>query len=569
MDDRNDNRCLPGHRTLLKRVALAAMITMTATAGNPVDAIGETPGAVESSATSSQAVAAIRPGLLLHAVPASEYITFRTPQSSSVVTVGVDHTGIKPSESTRMTGTTSDDMSNDKPSYAQRPWSKPTEKTLKPYIAPDSLADMVRSVSPDQSIVPGEKFETGLSLPSNEPLRFDDTRDFASTQSINHVGIPVSSDAVTIGAPDFEPTTLESNSSSSVSNAPALSTDFLTRSIDQEIAQQRTRSVADSQGFEVFALENLQPPAPEVPLVETDLPNINATIHAKRLRKLAQAALVDSRSRLRRRATHTARKHALEALRLSIDIEDAVEGGNEHVRDLRIAQNAIRESRDFEGITTTVDWRSIQRMVAVHETEILKSEDLENLSSVQATESYLNLAKTKLVSAAGHSALAAESMLLLGMIEKQVHSRDDVHSGAVSLIYHGAATEIQPNSAEAYREYGRTLLEQGLVRQSIGSLKHSVALKPTRTAYQILLDASRRGGDYDLAQKCLSSLKDPSLFNDTAVVQVPPRQFAASYRPTPQTINAVPSASSPKPQEEPAKEKTRISFRSFFPFGRR
>ena len=571
MDNQHDGRCSHQQRTLAKRVALSALIALTATLGNSVDANDATPDRLNPSVTSGQS------GLLLHAVPASEFVTFRSPQHSSVVTVGVDHTGVKPSESMRRTATTSDDITNNKPSYAHHPWSSTADEKLKPYIAPDSLADLVRSGSPQQSIVPEsiipeKNFGSGLSLPSDLPLRFDDTQDFETTQPINHVGTPVASDAVTIGAPDFQSTSSKSNSPTAVSGAPELSTDFASPAVDQGVLQQRTRSVADKQGFEMFSLESLQPPAPEVSLAEKELPSINTTIHANRLRQLAQAALNDSRSGLRRRATHTAQKHALEALRLSIDIEDALDRGNEHVRDLRVAQNAIRESRDFAGVTTTVDWRSIQRMVAVHETEILKSEDLKNLSAVQATEAYLNLARTKLVSAAGDSALAAESMLLLGVIEKQVLSREDVHSGAVGLVYHGAATEIQPNNAEVYREYGRTLLEQGLVSQSVRALKQSVAIKPTKTGYQALLDASRRGGDYDLAQKCLGALKDPSLFNDTAVVQLQPRQFAASYRPTPQTINAIPNGSASKPTpkaETPSEEKPRISFRSLFSFGRR
>ncbi|KAA1260664.1 hypothetical protein LF1_32040 [Rubripirellula obstinata] len=544
------------------------MIALASSIGTNLDASGEIPSEANHGSVAGET------RILLHSVPVSEHVTFRAPLSPVVVTAGIDQTDAKPFEARQVTGTTSADVSKNRPSYAQSPWPNKTDDTLKPYIAPDSLADMVRSGSPRQSIVPARKFETGLSMPSDLETRFDDTREFDSTHSINHVGRPIHSDAVNVRTPDFDSSSDTSQFNPIVSDASKLSADFSKPKIDTSSLQQRTRRIADKQGFQMFSMESLQPPPAEVSLPEAQVStaNNNAIIHAKRLRKLAQAALADSRSRLQRRATHTARKHALEALRLSIDIEDALAGGNQHVRDLRIAQNAIREAKDFEGVTTTVDWRSIQRMVAVHETEILKSQDLKTLSAVQATDAYLNLARTKLVSAAGHSALAAESMLLLGMIEKQVLSREDVHSGAVSLTYHGAATEIQPSNAEAHREYGRTLLEQGLVRQSILSLKQSVAIQPSRTGYHILLNASRRGGDYDLAQQCIRALDDPSLFNDTAVVQLPPSQFAASYRPTPQTINAIPATSSPKPDvkdPEPDQEKTRISFRSFFPFGRR
>ncbi len=570
MDDRNDKH---SSQKASKRLALAAMITLVASAGTTTDAIGEMSSTANSRPVAGQTTPS-QTGMLLHSVPASERVTFQAPFSSAVITMGVDRTGVEPSEANRVTGTTSADVENSKPSYAKHPWTSTSSENLKPYIAPDSLADMVRLNEPQRALDSIKDFEAGLSMPSDVESQFDVTREFESTHSINHVGRPVHTDAVNVQAPDFEPASTKSQLNVIVSDVPKLPANFSASEPESSSLKSSTGSAVNSEGFTMFSVHDLQPPQHEqlLPAAESPSPTATSTIHARRLGKLARAALADSRSRLRKRATHTAQKHALEALRLSVDIEDAIRGGNQHAGDLRVAQNAIRESKDFEGITTTVDWRSIQRMVAVHETEILKSKDLKHVSAVQATDAYLNLARTKLVSAAGDSALAAESMLLLGLIEKQVLSRADIHSGAVSLIYHGAAIEICPANAEAHREYGRTLLEQGLVNQSIQSLKQSVALKPSRAGYQVLLDASRRGGDYDLAKHCLNALNNPSLLNDTAIVQLPPRQFAASYRPTPQTIHAVPSPVSSKATAtnvEPEKEKTRISFRSFFPFGRR
>lgn len=306
--------------------------------------------------------------------------------------------------------------------------------------------------------------------------------------------------------------------------------------------------------------------------------NHHATIHAERLRKLATRALTDSRLRLRRGATHSAKQYALEALRLSIDIQDINAGGNQHAIALQQAQNAIRESMDFESIARTVDWRTLQRMVFAHETEILKTADLRQWSSLRATEAYLNHAQHKLVSAAAGSRLAAESMILLGVIEKQISTRQKIHSGAVAMIYHAAATETTPSNPAAHREYGRTLLEQGLADQAVVALKQSVSLSPSRLAFQILLDASRRSGDLELAQHCTEALQDPRLLNDTLVVQLPPSQFAATYRPTQQTVNAESTNASSEPAEsksdafkksDPPQEKPQMSFRSFLPFNQR
>jgi tetratricopeptide (TPR) repeat protein len=305
-----------------------------------------------------------------------------------------------------------------------------------------------------------------------------------------------------------------------------------------------------------------------------DTENHHATIHAEQLRKLAAQALTDSRLRLRRGATHSAKQYAMEALRLSIDIQDIRAGGNQHATDLRSAQNAIRESRDFYRIARSVDWRAIQRMVFAHETEVLKESDLRQWSSLRATESYLNDAQQKLVSAIGQSRQAAESLVLLGVIEKAFSDRQDLHSGAVALTYHAAATQSTHQSPDAYREYGRTLLEQGLADQAVDALKRSVKLRPSRLAFQCLLDASRRAGDFDLAQFCIQALQDPRLLNDSLVVQLPPSQFAATYRPT-QPISAESASTAAAPKADALNEtdlnqdQPQTSFRSFFSFGQR
>ena len=598
MEDRHPthpHRLPHPHRSarITKRLALAAMIAVTSSVTFSVQPVSASENGVsESEAIIVESQEAVSSSSL-QAVPASEQVSLRSLLQSRVVTAGVPPMQRGESKTALVAGTTIADLIKSEPQYAKRTWSdevakKETVNTpqpfLKPFIAPESLADMVRMGSPRDSTVPGtvpstvseNRFESGLSLPSDFHPTLDATADSATTMNQHHVGHPISSDAVNIQTPGFQSSDFNSVSKSQVAALPAESTDLLDIDPIPKDQGDRARRVANHQGFDLFSLKSLTPPAlgesPEGSLIETELPSVTATVHANRLRELAQISLRDSRSRLQRRATHSAQKYAFEALRLAIDVEDAMEGGNAHMRDLRVARNAIRESKDFGSLTSSVDWRTIQRMVASHETSVLKDHDLTELSSMEATEAYLELAREKLVAAGGRSSLAAEALILLGKIEQQLTSRAEVHSGAVSLTYQGAATLVSPRSAGAHREFGHTLLQQGLVKQSIRSLKQSVAIAPTRAAYQSLLEASRRDGDYDLARHCLAAIDDPRLLHRNAVKPLAPRQFAATYRPAPQAINHTESPSpSPaaKAAPEQAEEKTRIGFRSFFSFGRR
>ncbi len=128
--------------------------------------------------------------------------------------------------------------------------------------------------------------------------------------------------------------------------------------------------------------------------------SLTVTIHSARLRELARESLRNSSHRMQRQATHSAKKYALEALRSIVAMRDAEAGGNQHAKQLDVALDAIRESDDFCGRFGVVDPIAMKRMVAVHETDVLKGRDLENVSSLEATETYLAVAKKNLIAAA-------------------------------------------------------------------------------------------------------------------------------------------------------------------------
>jgi hypothetical protein len=208
-------------------------------------------------------------------------------------------------------------------------------------------------------------------------------------------------------------------------------------------------------------------------------------------------------------------------------------------------------------------------MVAVHETEVLKAQDIQHISALAATETYLDVARTNLVLAAGREREASDALVLLGKIEKQISNGGGTHGSAVAVTLQRAAVEIEPTSAFGYRELGTTLLKQGLVEQAAWALNRSVEIKPTRSGYQRLLEASRRLGDVDTAQVCLASLQKPELRNEIPVKSLSPAAFAATHRPIPQSIEPAKVQPKSSTTKSPKAAEAKVSLWSLFPFGRR
>jgi hypothetical protein len=249
-------------------------------------------------------------------------------------------------------------------------------------------------------------------------------------------------------------------------------------------------------------------------------------------------------------------------------MRDAEAGGNWNMKKLQIAFDAIRESKDFCGQVGDIDHIALKRMVAVHETDVLKDRDLDNVSGLEATESYLAVARANLVLAAGGFSEASDALVLLGQIEKQNTEAGDTHGAAVAVSLQLAAIEIEPSNAYGYRELGTTLLNQGLVDQAAWALNKSIQIHPTRSSYQRLLEASRRLGDDGTARVCLASLQDPRLPSEIPVQRLSTEQFAASYGPGP--TSARPAKATKSHSTEASKtHSSGARIRSLIPFGRR
>lgn len=304
-----------------------------------------------------------------------------------------------------------------------------------------------------------------------------------------------------------------------------------------------------------------------LPLVPSNSVLPAPTAQEIRLQQSARESLRLAKVRLQRRATHSAKMYATDALRSIVAMQDAANGGNLHSKKLVNALDAIRESQDFSVHFGAVDQNALRRMVTVHETEQLKGRDLENLTSLEATTAYLQFAQQCFVEAARGSREASDALMILGRVERETAAKQNSHALAVSAAMQQAAIQIAPDSMVAYRELGLTLGQQGLLDQSAQALKRSIEIQPSREAYQRLMELAHKSGDRQTAEACLVILRSDSLPSEIPVRTMAPSQFAATYRPTPATVTNKRSDNTDNTKS--STEPIRIGFRSILPFGRK
>jgi hypothetical protein len=208
-------------------------------------------------------------------------------------------------------------------------------------------------------------------------------------------------------------------------------------------------------------------------------------------------------------------------------------------------------------------------MVIVHETTVLKEQDLEVITALEATEGYLDFAKDQLALAVGGIREGSQALLLLGQIELQLAKPTDTHSTSVAVAVQRAAVEADPHFAIGYRVLGTSLLSLGLVEEAADCLITSLQIQPTRLAYERLLEVARRLGDVDTARTCMKALEDPRMEEGSLVRSLTPQEFAATSRPVSTSIQPARSTSKSDTTGAQSKPAARIGFGSLFPFVRR
>ena len=257
---------------------------------------------------------------------------------------------------------------------------------------------------------------------------------------------------------------------------------------------------------------------------------------------------------INRKAYFSAREDAEAAMLVLMRVLDLMSNSYRSEPAWHAASKAMSEAEDFSNTQRlTSDSDFLRRVILAHETPVLKDADAATLAPLAAAQHYRLYAEEKLIEAAQGHPWASEVAYTLGRSYQaqadlaEVGLQQNLRWRAITL-YRGARG-IAPNNALATNQLGFVLLQMDRPSDAREALVASIDVSPSLTAYENLVEASRRVGDAGTAnwamQQAQSFRKPFAVASDTpAFVELDPRTFAAlspySIGPNPQPQNASP-----------------------------
>jgi hypothetical protein len=255
--------------------------------------------------------------------------------------------------------------------------------------------------------------------------------------------------------------------------------------------------------------------------------------------EVARAALVAADHEYRVGAWLSAETSAWEALRLAaeaVDQRDREMNQQQTVKTsavdrLRMAKQAIMEARDFAKSVESQTPESIRRIARSHQTKLTASLPSEGLTAREASDCYLDHARSMLSTITADSSDAAQASDLLAAIYLK---RDDPRTlpSATALCLRRAALQGQPGNASLAENLGIHLMHVGLTREAQWALEHAMSIEPSPTTAAWLATALQRNGFAEDASALLAATPAKPATNANSIripeiTELSPQEFAA------------------------------------------
>lgn len=156
-----------------------------------------------------------------------------------------------------------------------------------------------------------------------------------------------------------------------------------------------------------------------------------------------------------RGAIYSARSDLLTAMQMLCEGADAVHGVRRCSKAFEEALTAMEEAADF---VVTGDARiDLAKVIAGHQTSVLKKAKRDELTCILAMQSYYNFAERKLIEAGNCSPAASEALCGLGKIVRSLPTNDSAdrrNARVKSLVFQRSAIAIWEKNHHARNELG-------------------------------------------------------------------------------------------------------------------
>lgn len=261
---------------------------------------------------------------------------------------------------------------------------------------------------------------------------------------------------------------------------------------------------------------------------KTTVAPVSESLTAVQLLRDCEEKTIAADGLLKRGAAYAAREEVIESIRCYAGATDLQHGGREATAALESALNAMREAGDFLGRYGNVDSAGIARMVASHETQILKDKELQSLTPHAAADTYLDFARQNLSLAVAGNGQGARLLLLLANAERARKSDDNKIADALAITCLRAAVGSNPHDPLLASELGFLALRAGQLGEARWALQHSLDTQPSAPALQNLAETYRLAGDSQKARELIARLPNPTstAARSMLVTTVSPSTFA-------------------------------------------
>jgi tetratricopeptide (TPR) repeat protein len=203
-------------------------------------------------------------------------------------------------------------------------------------------------------------------------------------------------------------------------------------------------------------------------------------------------------------AYYTARTEFNQALRTVSQAMDAHFGGLLHSDALAAGWVALEEADDFSTHSRRGPSVDVRLIVDSHQTPVLKSYSLTDVSPVVAMQYYFAFAQQQLATACGSAPVASRALHGLGKIHmvlsEKSTSSERLH-GPKALAFQQAALAADPANALAANELGVLLARFGKLREARTVLQHAITVSPLPQTWQNLAVIHHRLGEAELASQ--------------------------------------------------------------------
>jgi len=206
-----------------------------------------------------------------------------------------------------------------------------------------------------------------------------------------------------------------------------------------------------------------------------------------------------------RGAIYSARAEFVAALHTIAGALDSASAGNSHDEMLEEGLQALDEADDFaaNGAMAQSD-ADVSRIVAGHQTPVLKDAPLSGLSCTAALSRYLTFAQEQLAGCTAGVPAGSAALYGLGKIycvPESMHGPADPTHGAKAVALHQAALLVDSRNYRSANELGVLLARFGRLHEARAALLRSIAVSPQPTTWQNLAAVHRLLGERDLAAR--------------------------------------------------------------------